>query len=294
MNNIKSIRDFNNYVGAENLHPLVTVVNMSECQPMRLEYSLYNMYGIFLKNANCGPLRYGNSYYDYQDGTILTIAPGQVFGVDSEVPVQPKGWALLFHPDLIYGTELGRIIKDYTFFSYSTNEALHLSEKERAVLEGCFENILGELAHDIDRHTNTVVVRNITLLLDYCMRYYDRQFITRRKVNNELLTRLEKVVDEYYSTNCPKTKGLLSVAYCADKLCLSTNYFGDLVKKELGKSAKVYLQDKLIDLAKEELRGTDMTITEIADNLGFKYSTHFTRLFKSCVGMTPQEFRIAN
>lgn len=294
MNKIKSIHDFNEYVGARNFHPLVTVVNMSECKPMHLEYSLYNLYGIFLKNVNCGPLRYGNSYYDYQDGTILSIAPGQVFGVDSEVPVQPKGWALLFHPDLIYGTELGRIIKDYTFFSYNTNEALHLSEKERSMLESCFENILVELEHDIDRHTNTVVVRNITLLLDYCMRYYDRQFTTRRKVNNELLSRFEEVVDEYYSSGMPKTQGLLSVAYCADKLCLSTNYFGDLVKKELGKSAKEYLQDKLIDRAKEELLSTSQTINEIADNLGFKYSTHFTRLFKNCVGMTPQEFKIAN
>lgn len=294
MNDIRSVCDFNKYVGINTLHPLVTVINMSACQPMLLEYALYGMYGIFLKNVNCGPLRYGNSHYDYQDGTIITIAPGQVFGVDSEVPVQPKGWGLLFHPDLIYGTELGRIIKEYSFFSYHSNEALHISKKERVILENCFENIQTELEHDIDKHTNRMIVRNITLLLDYCLRFYDRQFITRHKVNNDLLFRLEELVDDYYNNGLSQRNGLLSVAYCADKLCLSTNYFGDLVKKELGKSAKDYIQEKLIDYAKEKLLSRNCSINEVADELGFKYATHFTRLFKNHVGISPQEFRIAN
>ncbi|MDO5571146.1 MAG: helix-turn-helix transcriptional regulator [Bacteroidales bacterium] len=294
MNSIKSVRDFNDYIGVNTLHPLVTVINMSNCKPMKLEYSLLNMYAIFLKSVNCGPLRYGNNYYDYKDGTILTVAPGQVFGVETQTEIQPHGWALLFHPDLIYGTELGRIIKEYTFFSYDSNEALHLSEKERNIIENCFENISTELERNIDNYTNTVVVRCITLLLDYCMRFYSRQFITRHKVNSDILSRLERIVDDYFLNGTSFEKGLLSVAYCADKLCLSPNYFGDLIKKELGKSPKEYIQDRLLAIAKEKLLGSNDTINEISESLGFKYPAHFTRLFKNCVGLTPQEYRTIN
>lgn len=239
----------------------------------------------------CGPLRYGINYYDYQDGTIVAVAPGQIFGVESGGLIQPKGWALVFHPDLIYGTELGRSIKDYTFFSYDANEALHISEKEREIIEQCFSNILTELNREIDKHTNSLISRSIGMLLDYCMRYYDRQFITRGKVNKDILTRFESLLDEYFESEKPRLEGIPSVSYCAGKVFLSPNYFGDLVKKETGKTAQEYIQLRVIDIAKQRLADTSLSINEIADELGFKYSTHFTRLFKKCVGMSPSEYR---
>lgn len=288
-----TIHAYNEYMGVETLHPLVSVVDMSKCTLREFQRMNYGLYGIFLKNVMCGPLRYGINYYDYQDGTIVAIAPGQIFGVESEGLIQPKGWALVFHPDLIYRTELGRTIKDYTFFSYDANEALHVSEKEREIIEQCFANILTELSREIDKHTNSLIARSIGMLLDYCMRYYDRQFITRGKVNKDILTRFEGLLDEYFESEKPRTEGIPSVAYCASEVFLSPNYFGDLIKKETGKTAQEYIQLKVIDIAKQRLADSSLSINEIADELGFKYPTHFTRLFKKCVGLSPSEYRLS-
>ncbi len=290
---IDTIHQYNEYMGVETLHPLVSVVDMSKCSPRQFHRINYGLYCIFLKNVKCGPLRYGINYYDYQNGTIVAVAPGQVFGVESDELIQPKGWALVFHPDLLYGTELGRTLKDYTFFSYDANEALHVSEKEREIIEQCFRNILTELSREIDTHTNSLIARSIGMLLDYCMRFYDRQFITRKKVNKDILTRFESVLDDYLRSDQPRTDGLPTVAYCADKVFLSPNYFGDLIKKETGKTAQEYIQLKVIDLAKLRLMDASLSINEIADQLGFKYSTHFTRLFKKWVGMSPSEYRMS-
>lgn len=290
---INTIHQYNEYMGVETLHPLVSVVDMSQCTPRQFHRINYGLYCIFLKNVKCGPLRYGINYYDYQDGTIVAVAPGQIFGVESDELIQPKGWALVFHPDLIYGTELGRTLKDYTFFSYDANEALHISEKEREIIEQCFRNIVTELNREIDAHTNSLVARSIGMLLDYCMRFYDRQFITRHKANSDILSRFEKVLTDYFLSGNPRQLGLPTVAYCADKVFLSPNYFGDLIKKETGKTAQEYIQLKITDRAKQLLAEGILSINEIADELGFKYPTHFTRLFKKNVGMSPSEYRLS-
>ena len=208
--------------------------------------------------------------------------------------LQPTGWALIFHPDLIRGTSLGRHIKDYSFFSYDVNEALHLSDRERQVVLECFNKIQYELEHPIDKHSKTLIVSNIELFLKYCVRFYDRQFITRDNIHKDVLVRFEELLDEYFQSDKPQTLGLPSVAYCAGQLNLSANYFGDLVKKETGKSAQEYIQDKVIDVAKEKVFDISKSISEIAYEMGFKYPSHFTRLFKQQVGQSPNEYRSFN
>lgn len=297
MNDIKridTVHQYNDYLGVETEHPLVTIIDLDKCEPLSLMKINYGLYGILFKTEYCGPLRYGASNYDYKDGTILTIAPGQVFGAARDETVQPKGWALFFHPDLLYGTELSKTIKEYTFFGYDSNEALHTSVKEREILLECFRNLKSELQHDTDKHTIRLLVRNIGLLLDYCLRFYDRQFYSRHKPNTDVLARFENLIDTYIQNGQARNDGLPSVAMFADKVYLTPNYFGDLIKKETGKTPKEYIQFKLIDAAKTKLLGTDMTVNEISEFLGFKYPNHMTRLFRNVVGMSPTEYRQLN
>ncbi len=240
-------------------------------------------------------MNYGRNQYDYQDETLIFIAPGQVFGFDEYKKIlQPRGWALAFHPDLIRGTSLGGHIKDYNFFSYDVNEALHLSGKERQLVLECFKKIQYELEHAIDKHSKTLIVSNIELFLKYCIRFYDRQFITRDNIHKDVLVRFEKLMDDYFQSDKPQTLGLPSVAYCAGQLNLSPNYFGDLVKKETGKTAQEYIQERVIGVAKEKIFDLSKSISEIAYEIGFKYPSHFTRLFKQHVGQTPNEYRLLN
>ena len=200
---------------------------------------MYGFYCVFLKDVKCGDMRYGRHYYDYQEGTLVFIAPGQVVGIEDNGEVfQPKGWALLFHPDLIRGTSLGRSMDEYTFFSYEANEALHLSEQERLVVLECLQNITGELNHAIDKHSRRLIVSNIELLLNYSIRFYERQFITRSEVNKDALSRFERLLNDYFKGDTPQRDGVPSVRWCAEQLHLSANYFGDLIKKETGKSAQ--------------------------------------------------------
>jgi AraC-like DNA-binding protein len=253
------------------------------------------MYAIFLKEVKCGDMVYGVSTYDYEEGTLLFVAPNQVYGFeDKSEKRQGKGKALVFHPDLIHGTSLGRNIKDYSFFLYEVNEALHLSTRERAIIDDCLEKIGYELEHAIDSHSKTLIVSYIELFLNYCKRFYERQFITRSNVNKDVLTRFEKVVNEYFSTNLPFELGLPSVSYCADKLFISPNYLGDLLKKETGKSAQEHIQLKLIEIAKEKIFEPGKSISEIAYELGFKHPQHFTRMFKKNTGVSPNEYRSSN
>jgi len=252
-------------------------------------------YAIFLKDLKCGDMIYGVSTYDYEEGTLIFVAPNQVYGFeDNSEKRQGKGKALLFHPDLIHGTSLGRNIKDYTFFSYEVNEALHLSTRERAIIDDCLEKIGYELEHAIDIHSKTLIVSYLELFLNYCKRFYDRQFITRSNVNKDILAKFEKVLDEYFSKNMATEYGLPSVSYCADKLFLSPNYLGDLLKKETGKSAQEHIQFKLIDIAKEKIYEPGKSISEIAYELGFKHPQHFTRMFKKNTGLSPIEYRLQN
>lgn len=289
---LDSVFQYNEWMKQETLHPLVSVVDFSKAPMMKHGRFLYGFYAIFLKDVVCGDMIYGRNTYDYQEGTLVFIAPGQIAGVEDDgVVFQPKGYALLFHPDLLCGTSLGRKMKNYTYFSYESTEALHLSEQERQIFLDCLANIEAELHRGIDRHSRMLIVSNIELLLNYAVRFYDRQFITREVVNKDLLSKFEEVLDDYFQSDKPDEIGLPSVAYCADQLHLSSGYFGDLIKKETGRTAKEHIQQKLISVAKGKLSVSQKSVTEVAYELGFKYPQHFTRLFKNSVGVTPNEFR---
>ena len=290
--NLKSIDQYNRLYGLETLHPLVAVVDLKNATTYPTHFTLnYGVYALFLKQTRCGDLRYGRQPYDYQEGTVTSFAPGQVVEVKMEEGTRPLAQGLLFHPDLIRGTSLGREIKRYSFFSYASNEALHLSDEEKQIYLDCLSNIQAELQHPIDKHSRRLIVRNIELLLDYCMRFYERQFITRATANKDVLTKFEEKLDWYFQSQLPQEQGLPTVKYFADRACLSPNYFGDLVKKETGRTAQEYIQDKLINIAKEEILSQTRNVSEIAYRLGFQYPQHFTRIFKKRVGCTPGEYR---
>ena len=289
-----SIHDYHEFLGVETLNPLVSVLNFSEVPPVRHARRNAGFYTVFLKDVKCGDLRYGRKTYDYQEGTLVFIGPGQIAGIDDDgTRVQGKGWALLFHPDLLLGTSLGRKRKEYTFFSYEANEALHMSDREREIVINCFLGIREELEHAIDKHSRAIITANIEVFLNHCVRFYDRQFVTRKDVNKDILSRFEDLLVNYFDSEAPLTYGLPSVAYCADKLHLSANYFGDLIKKEAGKSAQEYIQLTVINRVKERFADQDKSVSEIAYELGFKYPHHLSRLFKKVVGCSPNEYRAA-
>lgn len=293
---LTKIAQANALVGKETLHPLVTVIDFSKHGSM--EYLKMNMgfYGIFLKDIKDADVVYGRYNYDYQEGTLLFMSPNQVvgFGNRAEGEVfQPSGWALMFHADLLHGTSLGKHIKEYNYFSYEVHEALHISEQEKQIVLDSFQKIDMELQRGIDKHSKILIVSNIELFLNYCIRFYDRQFIIREHINRGILTKFDTLLNEYIQSGKAQDLGFPSVAYCATELNLSANYFGDLIKKEIGISAQEYVQTKLIEEAKERIFDPSKSVSEIAYELGFKYPQHFTRLFKQKVGVTPNEYRNA-
>ncbi|SHK34349.1 helix-turn-helix domain-containing protein [Chryseobacterium polytrichastri] len=290
----KNIKEYNAFNNQETLHPLVSVVDLDLAAPRQGRRLRYEFYTVFLKKIHCGDLRYGLNNYDYEEGTLIFLAPGQIIGSNSEDYYQPQGIALVFHPDLIIGTPLAKNIHDYHFFSYAVNEALHLSEQERIIIMDCLSKIEYELKHSIDKHSKQLIVSNIELFLHYCTRFYDRQFITRDHANKGILEKFEELLNSYFLSDKPLNKGLPSVTSCAEELHLSTNYFGDLIKKETGKTAQEYIQAKVIEVAKERIFDADKSISEIAYELGFKYPQHFSRLFKQRTGTTPNEYRNLN
>lgn len=290
-----TIHEYNAFIGVETLHPLINSINLSETQPLKHVRKRYGFYYIVLKDAHCGDLTYGRNRYDYQEGTLVFIGPGQVAGDDDNGELfQMKGWGLCFHPDLLRGTPLAQKMKDYSFFSYEAKESLHMSERERQIILNCFHEIREESAHSIDKHSKSIIIANLEVFLNHCLRFYDRQFITREGVNKDILTRFERQLNHYFESDKPQTIGLPSVQYFADQLHLSANYFGDLIKKETGKSAQEYIQLKLIDKAKDKLYDPATTVNEIAYELGFKYPNHFSRMFKKVVGCSPTDYRTTN
>ena len=292
---LDKVETYNKLFGLETLHPLVSVVDLSQATRWPIHFTIrYGVYALFLKDVRCGDIRYGRQTYDYQEGTVVSFAPGQVAEIEMAEGIQPLARGILFHPDLIKGTSLGQEIKTYTFFSYNSREALHLSEEERNILQDCLEKVKMELTRPADRLSKRLIARNIQLLLDYCMRFYNRQFATRTEVNRDVLTRFEGLLDDYFQDDTPQEKGLPTVRYFADKVCLSPNYFGDLIKKETGKTAQECIQNKIIDLSKELLLATDKPVGQVAFDLGFQYSQHFSRLFKKRVGLSPNEYRRAS
>jgi len=290
-----TVSEYNAFNNNETKHPLISVVDLSKADPRQGSRMYFGFYIVFLKDVKCGDLVYGRDTYDYQEGTLVFLGPGQVAGVNSKGETyQPKGYALVFHPDLIHGTSLGRRIQEFSFFGYQSNEALHLSERERKIVLDCFSKMEYELERGVDKHSKRLIVANIELFLDYSVRFYDRQFITRDHVYQGVLEKFENLLNDYFRSDKPHTIGLPAVAYCAEQLNLSANYFGDLIKKETGKTAQEYIQAKLIDVAKEKIYDGSKTINQIADELGFKYPQHFARLFKKRVGRTPHEYRSLN
>lgn len=293
---LDSIKAYNELYGLQTLHPLVTVVDLTKAKQMANHVRMnYGVYALFIKHGVGCTLRYGRQKYDYQEGTVVSFAPGQLVQVDMEDEEVSKDVSgLIFHPDLIYGTSLADKMNRYTYFSYSQTEALHLSEPEQKTLTNCLHNIQAEMEHPVDRHSRELLCVQIELVLDYCLRFYDRQFYTRSKVNSDVLQQFEQTLHSYFKSDDARRQGLPSVRYFADKACLSPSYFGDLIKKETGKTAQEYIQQKIIDLSKQYLLGTSQTISQIADLLGFQYPQHFIRMFKKQTGYTPREFRVAN
>ncbi|MBP6619730.1 MAG: helix-turn-helix transcriptional regulator [Leadbetterella sp.] len=290
-----SIKTYNEVFNHPTLHPLISMVDLSKGNPLRRSKFRVDFYAIIIKDSKCGDLRYGLKYYDYEEGTIVFFGPGQVGGSEPEGEWhQPYGMALVFHPDLIKGTSLAKQIHEYSFFSYDSCEALHVSEKERGLIDICFGNIETEIKQNLDSHSKKILVANIELLLKYCSRFYDRQFITRETANHQVVEKFENLLTDYILSKKLQNAGLPSVVYFAEELNLSPNYLGDLLKKETGKTTLELIHLKIIDFAKDKVLDTNKSINEIAYELGFKYPQHFTRLFKQKVGVSPNEFRGLN
>ena len=291
--NLESVDRYNSMYGLETLHPLVSVVDLTKATKIINHTQMnYGVYALFLKQTKSCDLKYGRRSYDYQEGTIVCFAPGQTVRVDMiENEITPEVYGIVFHPDLIRGTSLGKSIKNYTFFSYAVNEALHISDQEKEIVMDCLKKISIELEHAIDKHSKALIAMNIELLLNYCMRISERQLFTRSDANKDALTKFEQLLNEYFLSKLPMQEGLPSVKYFADKICLSSNYFGDMVKKETGKTPQEHIQDKVIEMAKEHIAETDETVSQIAYTLGFQYPQHLCRLFKKRVGCTPNEYR---
>lgn len=290
-----TIKKYSERFNNKTLHPLINLVDLNKSDELqRTKFSL-GFYAIVIKETNCGDIRYGNKYYDYSDGSMVFFAPNQIIINEPEGELhQPYGTALIFHSDIIKGTSLGKQIHEYSFFGYQSNEALHLSDREREIVNNCFENISTEISQNIDRHSKKLLVANLELLLKYCSRFYDRQFITRENTNHGIIEQFESLVNKYFFSEKLKAESLPSVAYFANELHLSANYFGDLIKKETGKTALEYIHLKLIEMAKEKILDSTKSISEVAYELGFRYPQHFTRLFKQKVGVSPNDFRNLN
>ena len=288
---INTIQDFNDYQGVETLHPLVSVVHVENTEHIKECVMHYGVYAIYLKENKGCKLSYGRTPYDFDEMTVTSFAPGQVVNVEPNPDVPfAKFTALVFHPDLLNRTALGRQISRYEFFGYSATEALHLSAQEVEVFRGVLAMIEQELHSAIDKHTRELIVSNIELLLNYCLRFYDRQFITREEINHSVVKKFIGLLDDYIATKALRD-GLPTVSYFAEKCCLSGGYFGNLVRMETGRTAKDIISDHLLAHAKQLLNGEELTITMISNRLGFDYPQHFIRFFKSHTGKTPSAFR---
>lgn len=288
-----TVQQFNDYYGIETLHPLVSVVRYDKPHVMEECICHYGLYALFLKENKGCILSYGRTPYDFDEMTVTSFAPGQkLHVVPNPDVVYPKWTALVFHPDLLKGTPLGRNIDRYAFFDYTSDEALHLSAGEIETYRYVLSLIAQELQHAIDKHSRELIVSNIELLLNYCLRFYDRQFITREEINNSVVKKFSALLDDYIS-NKAADNGLPTVAYFADKCCYSTNYFGELVKSSTGRTAKDFISDRLLRAAQALLSDEEKSISMVSQCLGFEYPQHFVRFFKSKTGKTPSQWRAA-
>lgn len=293
MSNIYKVRntgDYSGYLGQTDRHPLVSVIDYTEVSPIRHSLNNYSVYGMFMHEHLPVELAYGCGKYDYTSGTLICVAPGQIGGKeDNGERIDLDGWALLFHPDLLRGTPVEKTLKECTFFDYRINEALHMTDEERDIFVSLMRQIKRELTNDRDDFQDRIIVEYIGLLLNYCMRFYNRQFITRKLENSDILKKFNSLLHDYFRDKKQLTMGLPTNQYCADKLCLSYNYFGDLVKKATGDTAGTYIRQYVIQLAKNEL-ATGATIAQVAYTLGFEYPEHLSRMFKKQTGISPSEY----
>ena len=284
---VNKTSDYSGYHGVTDLHPLITVIDFAEISPIRHSLNRYDVYGVFVQEDNDLDLTYGRGRYDYKDGSLICVAPGQIGGKeDNGERASIGGWALLFHPDLIHGTQLEKEIRHYSFFDYSVNEALHMNEKEHDIVVAIFKRIKSEISDPHDNFQNDILVGYISLLLKYCQRFYNRQFITRKLSNNDILSRFDSFLHGYFADNLQLKNGLPTVNICADHLCMSTNYFSDLIKKMTGESPGRLIRQFVVRQIKNEL-ASGLTVAETAYKLGFEYPAHLSRLFRKETGMTP-------
>ncbi len=279
-------------------HPLLTVLPIDE-RMTQFDYGdrnyIFDFYQISLKEGIRGTFSYGRNEYDFQEGTMTFIKPNQVVKVErSEIAPESRGWTLIFHPDLLRKSALGRTIEDYSFFNYEVREALHLSDDEKKSLTDLAEKIKQEYQQNIDKHSQDIIIANIEMILKYCKRYYDRQFYTRTNLNKDIVSKFERVMRDYYQSEKPSELGVLSVKYCAQALAMSSNYLGDLIKNETGLSAKEHIHSYIIEKAKTRIVGSSSSISEIAYDLGFEYPQGFNKLFKAKTGVSPRQYRNLN
>jgi len=277
-------------------HPLISVINLETVQrePNNEPISLvFDFYSISLKRNCNAKFRYGQQQYDFDEGVMFFMSPGQVFGIETEknVPIRRTGWLLLVHPDFLWNTALAKTIKQYQYFDYSVNEALFLSDKEETAAIGILQSIEHEYQSNIDKFSQSIIIAQLELLLVQSDRFYHRQFITRKISNHKIVNRLEEILYDYFNSDDLADKGLPSVQYIADKLNMSPNYLSDLLKVLTGQSTQQHIHDKLIEKAKERLSTTDLSVSEIAYELGFEYSQSFSKLFKAKTDLSPMKFR---
>lgn len=286
-----TVQEFNDYNGFDTLHPLVSVARFDQERTLEESVYHYGLYALFLKENKGCKLSYGRTEYDFDEMTVTSFAPGQQIHVEPNPDVvYPKWTALVFHPDLLNRTQLGRNIGRYEFFDYTSNEALHLSCGEIAIFRGVLDMIQQELHRSIDKHSRELIVSNIEMLLNYCLRFYDRQFVTREEINHSVVKKFTSLLDQYLEEKA-MNEGVPTVAYFADKCCYSAKYFGELVKTVTGKTAKDYINDRMLVAAKRLLADDSLSITQVSQMLGFEYPQHFVRFFKARTGVTPSEYR---
>ena len=291
--NIETVHQCNCCLGNKTLHPLVSAIDLSKANVMQRTIK-FDFYTLLLLESECCDYIYGRKYYDYSNATLLFLAPGASIDMNDRKVLPQKGWLLAFHPDFLCNTSLEQHVRHCPFFFYSPNEALHLSLREKTKAVECFCNIEQELKHAIDCHSKVLISRYIELLLDYCSRFYERQFITRSEVNKKVFREFNHLLDNHFNVKVSLSTDVLSDEYCANLLHLSPAYFNDLLKYEIGKEFKEYIQFKRFEIAKGWLVNTDKTLGQIAQELGFSNSQYFSRLFKKITGCSPNEFRMPN
>lgn len=289
---IKSVCECNRCLGCRTLHPQASIINL-EHPDLEQETVKFEFYAVLLiEECPDGCCCCGRKYYDYSNATMVFLNPGEIFRMSEAGVLPDKGWLLAFHPDLLYRTSLKNHIKNYTFFSYNKEEALHLSQRETATITCCLENIEDELHHSIDTHTATILSRHIELMLDYCTRFYERQFITRENKNKTVLEELEILLDDYIASGRLRNSILPTSEYYATRLSLSVPYFNDLLKFETGKTLDEYFQLKRLEAAKRMLLKTGNTPASVARQLGYPNVQYFSLLFKKITGIAPNEYRV--